>query len=138
MKDSMVLIYFVLRLKATVRTSAARCRSLGSSRFPSPPRRTAGINFIINDDNSKKLDRITNLTIFSMILKLSSLLGQSTLKSLMKSSSKEKSFSCPVFQNSERSGDDNYIIALDIPTEEDPEKWILRGVALLCQKPEER
>ena len=49
-----------------------------------------------------------------------------------------KTFSCPVFQNSERSGDDNYIINLDIPTEEDPEKWILRGVSLLCQKPKER
>jgi hypothetical protein len=42
------------------------------------------------------------------------------------------------FQNSERSGDDNYIIALEIPTEIDPEIWILRGVALLCQKPKER
>jgi hypothetical protein len=49
-----------------------------------------------------------------------------------------KTFSCPVFQNSERSGDDNYIIALEIPTEVEPEVWILRGVALLCQKPTDR
>ena len=49
-----------------------------------------------------------------------------------------KTFSCPVFQNCERSGDDNYIIALDLPTEIDPEIWTLRGVALLCQMPKER
>ena len=44
-------------------------------------------------------------------------------------------FSCPWFQNSERSGDDNYIQDLELPTEEDPDTWILRGVALLCQEP---
>lgn len=43
-------------------------------------------------------------------------------------------FSCPWFQNSERSGDDNYIQELELPTEINPETWILRGVALLCQK----
>ena len=44
-------------------------------------------------------------------------------------------FSCPWFQNSERSGDDNYIQELELPTEVDPDTWILRGVAILCQKP---
>ena len=44
-------------------------------------------------------------------------------------------FSCPWFQNSERSGDDNYIQELELPTEIDPDKWILRGVAILCQEP---
>ena len=44
-------------------------------------------------------------------------------------------FSCPWFQNSERSGDDNYIQDLELPTEIDPDTWILRGVALLCQEP---
>ena len=44
-------------------------------------------------------------------------------------------FSCPWFQNSERSGDDNYIQDLELPTEVDPDTWILRGVALLCQEP---
>ena len=44
-------------------------------------------------------------------------------------------FSCPWFQNSERSGDDNYIQDLELPTEKDPDTWILRGVALLCQEP---
>ena len=44
-------------------------------------------------------------------------------------------FSCPWFQNSERSGADNYIQDLELPTEIDPDVWILRGVALLCQEP---
>ena len=44
-------------------------------------------------------------------------------------------FSCPWFQNSERSGDDNYIQDLELPSEIDPDTWILRGVALLCQEP---
>ena len=48
-----------------------------------------------------------------------------------------KSFSCPLFQNSERSGDDNYVQDLDIPTSVDPDVWTMRGVALLCQKPKE-
>ena len=48
-----------------------------------------------------------------------------------------KSFSCPLFQNSERSGDDNYVQDLDIPTDIDPDVWTMRGVALLCQQPKE-
>ena len=42
-----------------------------------------------------------------------------------------------IFQNSERSGDDNYVQDLDIPTEIDPDVWTMRGVALLCQEPKE-
>lgn len=41
-------------------------------------------------------------------------------------------------QNTERSGDDNFITSLDLPTEIEPEIWTMRGVALLCQKPQER
>jgi dynein heavy chain len=44
-------------------------------------------------------------------------------------------YECPMFQNSERSGDDNYVINLKLPTELPPETWILRGVALLSQPP---
>lgn len=44
-------------------------------------------------------------------------------------------YTCPWFQNSERSGDDNYIQDLELPSEVNPETWILRGVALLCQEP---
>ena len=48
-----------------------------------------------------------------------------------------ESYSCPLFQNSERSGDDNYVLNLNLPTNVDPATWILRGVALLCQEPKE-
>lgn len=47
----------------------------------------------------------------------------------------KKLFECPMFQNYERSGDDNYVMNLELPTFEPPETWILRGVALLSQKP---
>lgn len=49
-----------------------------------------------------------------------------------------KSFTCPLFQNAERSGDDNFIIDMDLPTELPPEHWILTGTALLCQRPIEQ
>jgi dynein heavy chain len=48
-----------------------------------------------------------------------------------------ETYSCPMFQNSERSGDDNYVINLELPTEEDPDTWVLRGVALLNQQPKD-
>ncbi|XP_059098400.1 dynein axonemal heavy chain 7-like [Tigriopus californicus] len=44
-------------------------------------------------------------------------------------------FACPLFQNSERSGDENFIIDLQLPTLIHSETWILRGTALLCQRP---
>ena len=46
-----------------------------------------------------------------------------------------KLFECPMFQNYQRSGDDNYVMNLMLPTKEDPATWILRGVALLSQEP---
>ena len=49
-----------------------------------------------------------------------------------------ETYECPVFQNTERSGDDNYLeINLELPTEDPPEKWVLRGVALLNQPPKD-
>ncbi len=44
-------------------------------------------------------------------------------------------FECPMFQNYERSGDDNYVMNLELPTALPPETWILKGVALLSQQP---
>lgn len=36
---------------------------------------------------------------------------------------------------SQRSGDDNYVMNLELPTLESPATWVLRGVALLTQEP---
>ena len=46
-------------------------------------------------------------------------------------------YECPLFQNSEKTGEDNFVISLDLPTEEAPERWILRGVTLMSQPPKE-
>ena len=46
-------------------------------------------------------------------------------------------FSCPLFQTSERSGEDNFILELELPTDEDATHWVLGGVALLCQEPKD-
>ena len=47
-------------------------------------------------------------------------------------------YECPLFQNSERAGEDNFIVNLNLPTERDSDTWILAGVALLCQEPKDR
>ncbi len=50
----------------------------------------------------------------------------------------QHSYPCPLFQNSERSGEENFIMELGLPSEKDPEVWALSGVALLCQEPKDR
>ncbi len=47
-------------------------------------------------------------------------------------------YPCPLFQNSERSGEDNFILDLGLPTKKEPTDWQLAGVALLCQEPKDR
>jgi len=43
------------------------------------------------------------------------------------------SYSCPTYKNKTRRGL-NFIVAVDLRSEEPPQKWILRGVCLLCSK----
>ena len=44
-------------------------------------------------------------------------------------------YTCPLFQNSDREGDENFIIEFDLPTALPADHWILTGTAMLCQKP---
>ena len=44
-------------------------------------------------------------------------------------------YTCPLFQNSDREGDENFIIDFDLPTAMPADHWILTGTAMLCQKP---
>lgn len=44
-------------------------------------------------------------------------------------------YTCPLFQNSDREGDENFIIEFDLPTTLPSDHWILTGTAMLCQKP---
>ena len=47
----------------------------------------------------------------------------------------EGTYTCPLFQNSDREGDENFIIDFDLPTDRPPSYWVLTGTAMLCQRP---
>ena len=51
-----------------------------------------------------------------------------------------KNYQCPVYKTQARQGtltttglSSNFIIAVDLPCKESPNKWTLRGTALLCE-----
>lgn len=44
-------------------------------------------------------------------------------------------YTCPLFQNSDREGDENFIIEFDLPTDKPDSYWIMTGTAMLCQRP---
>lgn len=44
-------------------------------------------------------------------------------------------YTCPLFQNSDREGDENFIIDFDLPTDKPSSYWVLTGTAMLCQRP---
>ena len=43
------------------------------------------------------------------------------------------SYVCPCYKNPKRGGL-NFIFEVDLRSEDPPQKWILRGVSLLCSK----
>jgi len=47
----------------------------------------------------------------------------------------DKTYTCPLFQNSDREGDENFIIEFDLPSEKPADYWVLTGTAMLCQRP---
>lgn len=54
--------------------------------------------------------------------------------------SSSQDYQCPIYKTSVRAGvlsttgaSTNFILSIDLPTEEAPEVWTLRGTALLCQ-----
>ncbi len=54
--------------------------------------------------------------------------------------SNPEDYQCPIYKTSVRAGvlsttgqSTNYILAVDLPTKEQPNYWTLKGTALLCQ-----
>ena len=51
----------------------------------------------------------------------------------------ETDYQCPLYKTSERKGvlsttgmSTNYVVSVDFPTDVDPGRWVMSGVACLC------